>query len=138
MRRARWLPLLLLLLAACDGWGASDPPPAPAEPPEGAIPQGHAARRAALAPPGPPVDAALLAEGAEAWRVFCAACHGPGGAGDGVVRRHGHPPIPPVPRDAGRAMAALAANLAGAHPVEGRMDPRQRWAAARFMERLPP
>lgn len=137
MRRAA-LALAVLALAACDGWPESPKPPAPATPPEGTIPQGHAARRAALAPPGPPVDAQLLAEGAEAWRVFCAVCHGPTGAGDGPVTRLGHPPIPPVPRDAERAMAALAANLAGAHPAEGRLDPRQRWAVARFVERLPP
>jgi len=135
VRRA--LPVLLLALAACDGWPESPKPPAPVAAPEGTVPQGAAARRAALAPPGPPVDAALLAEGAAAFRTFCTPCHGATGAGDGVVTRHGHPPIPPLPRDAARAMHALATNLAGAHPAEGRLDPRQRWALARHIERLP-
>lgn len=129
---------LLLLLAGCDGWGESPRPPAPVEAPDGTVAQGAATRRAALAPPGPPVDAALLAEGAEGFRVFCAPCHGAAGAGDGVVVQRGHPPIPPLPRDAARAMAALANNLAGAHPAEGRLDPRERWAIARHVERLPP
>lgn len=133
----RGAALALLLLAACDGWGESPKPPAPVPAPEGTVPQGHAARRAALAPPGPPVDDALLRRGAAAWRVFCTPCHGATGAGDGVVTRHGHPPLPPLPRDASRAMAAMAANLAGAHPVEGRLDPQDRWAVARFIERLP-
>lgn len=135
--KARAALLALLALAACDAWEESPKPPAPVPLPEGTVPRGTAAQRAALAPPGPPVDAALLAEGEAAWRVFCAPCHGATGAGDGVVTRHGHPPIPPVPRDAARAMAALATNHAGAHPAEGRLSPRERWAVARFLERLP-
>ncbi len=132
-------PLLaLLLLAACDGWPESPRPPAPAAPPEGTISQGHAARLAALAPPGPPVDAALRAEGEALFRVFCAPCHGAGGMGDGVVVARGHPPIAPLPRDAARSMAAMQRNLAGAHPVEGRLDARQRWAVARHVEALGP
>lgn len=128
----------LLLLAGCDGWSESPRPPPPASPPEGAVPQGHAARLAALAPPGPPIDAALREEGAAVFRVFCTPCHGASGAGDGVIVARGHPPIPPLPRDAARAMAAMNRNLAGAHPVEGRLDPRQRWAVARHIEALTP
>jgi mono/diheme cytochrome c family protein len=90
-----------------------------------------------MAAPGPMVDPALLDEGAATFRVFCAPCHGPTGAGDGVVVRHGHPLIPPLPRDAMRAMRAMATNLAGAHPVEGRLDARQRWAVSRHIEALP-
>jgi mono/diheme cytochrome c family protein len=128
--------LILLLLAACDGWPESPKPPPPAPPPEGAIPQGHAARRAALAPPGPPVDAALLAEGAERYAIHCTPCHGPSGRGDGIVVARGHPPIAPLPADAERVMAAIAANLAGAHPMADRLDPRQRWAVARHVATL--
>ena len=134
MRRV--LLLLSLLLAACDGWPESPKPPPPAAPPEGAIPRGEAARRAALAPPGPPVDAALLAEGAGRYAIFCTPCHGPGGRGDGVVVARGHPPIPPLPADPLRTMAAIAGNLGGAHPLADRLDPRQRWAVARHVAAL--
>ena len=131
----RVLPLLLLL-AGCDGWPESPKPPPPAAPPEGAIPRGDAARRAALAPPGPPVDAALLAEGAGRYAIYCTPCHGAGGRGDGVVVSRGHPPIPPLPADPARTMAAIAENLAGAHPVADRLDARQRWAVARHVAAL--
>jgi len=134
----RHLLALLLLLPACDGWPESPRPQPPAVPPAGAVPQGHIARLAALAPPGPPVDAALLAEGASLFRVFCAPCHGATGAGDGVVVARGHPAIAPLPRDAARAMAAMNLNIADAHPVEGRIHPRQRWAIARYVAALAP
>lgn len=131
MRRA--LALLLLSLAACDSWPESPRPPAPVAPPEGSVPRGEAARRAALAPPGPPVDAALLAEGAGRYAIFCAPCHGASGAGDGVVVARGHPPIPPLPADPVLSIAAFSGNLAGAHPVRGRLSPREQWAVARHV-----
>ncbi|MFC7735766.1 c-type cytochrome [Roseomonas sp. GCM10028921] len=131
----RLLPLLLLL-AACDAWPESPKPPPPAPPPEGAVPRGAAARSRALAAPGPPVDAALLAEGAERYAIFCTPCHGPRGLGDGVVVSRGHPPLAPLPADPARSMAAIAGNHLGAHPLSDRLDPRQRWAVARHVEAL--
>lgn len=131
----RLLPLLLLL-AACDAWPESPKPPPPAPPPEGAVPRGAAARSRALAAPGPPVDAALLAEGADRYAIFCTPCHGPRGLGDGVVVSRGHPPLAPLPADPARSMAAIAGNHLGAHPVSDRLDPRQRWAVARHVEAL--
>ena len=127
----------LLLLAGCDGWPASGPPPPPAAPPPGAVAQGEAARRAALAPPGPPVDAALLRRGAARYAIFCAPCHGPGGEGDGPVVARGFPrPASIAGTPAGRSMAAMATNLAGAHPFEDRIAPADRWAIAHFVGRL--
>jgi hypothetical protein len=35
-------------------------------------------------------------------------------------------------------MAAIATNLAGAHPFDDRIAPRDRWAIARFVEGLAP
>ncbi|MCR0983722.1 c-type cytochrome [Roseomonas populi] len=128
--------VLLLLLAGCDGWPESPKPPAPLPPPEGAVPRGAAAQQRALAAPGPPVDAALLAEGADRYAIFCTPCHGARGVGDGVVVSRGHPPIPPLPADPARSMAAIAENRAGAHPMADRLDPRQRWAVARHVEAL--
>ncbi|MGG5811260.1 c-type cytochrome [Falsiroseomonas sp. CW058] len=131
----RGAPVLLLLLAACDGWPASTPPPPPAPPPAGSVARGEGARRAALAPPGPAVDAALLARGAERYAISCTPCHGARGAGDGAVVARGFPRPPPIARaEASRSMAAIATNLAGAHPFEDRIAPRDRWAIARFVE----
>ncbi|MBP0444432.1 cytochrome c [Roseomonas sp. SSH11] len=128
--------LLLLLLAGCDGWPESPKPPPPVPPPEGAVPLGAAARQAALAPPGPVVDAALLAQGQERYAIYCTPCHGPRGMGDSVVVSRGHPPIPPLPADPARSMEVIAGNHLGAHPMSDRLDPRQRWAVARYVERL--
>ncbi|MFC7693360.1 hypothetical protein ACFQY5_31215 [Paeniroseomonas aquatica] len=53
-----------------------------------------------------------------------------------MVVSRGHPPIPPLPADPARTMAAIAENLAGAHPVADRLDARQRWAVARHVAAL--
>jgi mono/diheme cytochrome c family protein len=121
--------------AACDGWQESMRPDPPAPPSPGAVAQGEAARRAALAPPGPPVDDALLARGADRFAIFCTPCHGPRGAGDGPVVARGFPRPPPLPGiPAEPSMAAIATNLAGAHPFADRLPPADRWAIARFVE----
>ncbi|WP_424136632.1 c-type cytochrome [Roseomonas chloroacetimidivorans] len=131
----RWL-FLLLLLTGCDGWPESPKPPPPAPPPDGSVPRGTAAQARALASPGPPVDAALLAQGADRYAIFCTPCHGARGLGDGVVVKRGHPHITPLPSDPARSMAAITGNLAGAHPHSDRLDPHQRWAVARHVEVL--
>lgn len=135
MRRP-WLLLLALALAACDGWPESAPPPPPAPPPEGSVAQGELARLAALAPPGPPADPELLRLGAERYGIYCTPCHGPTGAGDGPVTARGFPAPPPLPPDTGAVMAAIAENLAGSHPFDDRIPPRERWAVARHVEAL--
>jgi mono/diheme cytochrome c family protein len=129
---------LFLLLAACDGWPESPRPQAPAPAPAGSVARGEGARLAALAPPGPAVDPALLARGEDRYAISCTPCHGPRGAGDGPVVARGFPPPPPIAgADPARSMAAIAGNLAGAHPFDDRIAPRDRWAIARFVERLP-
>jgi mono/diheme cytochrome c family protein len=127
-----------LLLAACDGAPESQPPPPPAPPPAGSVARGEEARQAALAAPGPPVDAALLARGADRYAISCTPCHGPRGEGDGAVVARGFPRPPSIAgAAAARSMAAIAGNLAFAHPFEDRIAPRDRWAIARFVEALP-
>lgn len=134
MKRAA---LALLLLFPGHGGLAQTPLPDPPRPaPAGAIARGDAARHAALAPPGPPVDAALLRLGADRYAIFCTPCHGARGAGDGPVVARGYPRPPPFPADAARSMTAIATNRAGAHPFEDRIPPRERWAIARFIETL--
>jgi mono/diheme cytochrome c family protein len=134
MRRA--VLLLALLLPACDGWPESPSPAPPRAAPAGAVARGDGARAAALAAPGPPVDAALLRLGAERYAIFCAPCHGANGAGDGPVVARGHSRPPPFPVEASRSMAAIATNLARAHPFDDRIPARERWAIARHIQAL--
>jgi mono/diheme cytochrome c family protein len=92
----------------------------------------------ALAPPGPPVDAALLARGAERYAISCTPCHGARGEGDGPVVARGFPRPPGIAgADPARSMSAIGTNLAGTHPFDDRIAPRDRWAIARFVEGLP-
>lgn len=133
MRRSA--AILMLLLAGCDGWPGSTPPPPPAPPPTGSVARGEGARLAALAPPGPAVDAPLLARGAERYAISCTPCHGARGAGDGAVVARGFPRPPSIAgAEAARSMDAIATNFAGAHPFADRIGPRDRWAIARFVE----
>ncbi len=130
--------LLALGLLGCDGWDESPKPPPPAPAPPGSVARGAAARQAALAPPGPAVDAALLARGADRHAIFCAPCHGPRGQGDGVVVARGFPAPPAtagVPPEF--SLRAIATNQGGAHPFEDRLSPYDRWAIARFLEAVP-
>ncbi len=47
-----------------------------------------------LVNPLPMDDDAALARGGAAFTVFCQPCHGPSGAGDGMVSKRGFPPPP--------------------------------------------
>lgn len=47
-----------------------------------------------LANPYSPEDTERLARGADRFRRICSPCHGPGGAGDGMVAQRGYPPPP--------------------------------------------
>lgn len=44
--------------------------------------------------PKSPDDADSVARGATAYAIYCQHCHGPGGAGDGMVAKRGFPPPP--------------------------------------------
>jgi mono/diheme cytochrome c family protein len=134
----RWLMVLLPLLAACDGWPESPRPDPPLPAPPGSVARGEPALRAALAPPGPAVDDALLARGADRYAISCTPCHGTRGAGDGPVVARGFPRPPGIAgADAGRSVEVMGSNHAGAHPFDDRIAPHDRWAIARFVEQLP-
>lgn len=138
----RALPVLaaaisLLAAGGCDGWQpGSTPPDPPAPAPAGSVARGDGARLAALAPPGPPVDEALLRLGVERYAIYCTPCHGVRGEGDGPVVARGFPRPPPLPGDPARSMAAIDGNLAGSHPFRDRLSPHERWAVARHIEAL--
>jgi len=89
--------------------GMTQRPPAP-----GAIAQGYPplhykatpedARRAGeeLHNPFAPTDAQALQRGAVVYSIYCQACHGAGGAGDGLVVQRGYPPPPSLLADNAR------------------------------------
>jgi mono/diheme cytochrome c family protein len=52
-----------------------------------------------LANPYSSEDNENLARGADRFRRFCSPCHGPGGAGDGLVAQRGYPPPPSLLAD---------------------------------------
>lgn len=134
----RRLLALLPLLAACDGWPESPRPDPPVPAPPGSVARGEPALRAALAPPGPAVDAALLARGADRHAIFCTPCHGAAGTGDGAVVARGYPRPPAIAGAAPlRSVEVMTTNFARAHPFDDRITPADRWAIARHVERLP-
>lgn len=47
-----------------------------------------------LIAPTPPDEQTSLARGEAAYAIYCQHCHGPSGAGDGMVSRRGFPPPP--------------------------------------------
>lgn len=155
-RRRGFVPRALLLLAAAaapacslesgnDGrssaHGAGRSTHAERVPP-GALPRGSLAYRAALAPPGPAPTPALLARGSDRYAVFCVACHGRDGSGNGPAVRHGMPRPPPFADPAGgrREPASIAeVTTLGRGRMASyadRLPPADRWAVAHYVVSL--
>jgi mono/diheme cytochrome c family protein len=88
------------------------------------------------------VDAATLARGQERFTIYCAPCHGRGGAGDGPVVQRGFP-APPSYFEA-RLRAApdrhffdVMTNGYGVmYPYRGRVDAADRWAIVAWIRHL--
>lgn len=57
-----------------------------------------------LANPFAATDAVAVDRGAVLFQRFCLPCHGPTGAGDGIVAKRGFPPPPALAADNARAM----------------------------------
>ncbi|MBA1156405.1 c-type cytochrome [Microvirga mediterraneensis] len=110
--------------------------------PPGVVPQGAAAREAALAPPGPEVTRELLARGEERFRAFCTPCHGAGGRGDGTIVSRGFPPPPSYHEERLRSLAPAQIVQVITHgkgrmfPYADRVPPKERWAIAHYVKDL--
>ncbi|WP_231639205.1 c-type cytochrome [Sphingomonas profundi] len=110
-------------------------------PPAGTIAMDQPARDAALATP-PPLTAALIDRGEERYGIYCAVCHGAGGAGDGTVVRRGFPPPPSF--HARRLVAAPARHIVDVitnghgimYSYADRVEPADRWAIAAYVKAL--
>ncbi len=157
MRRVPALLILLLLLGSCDEsmdrqnrfrtYGAADAVPdwpAPGEallPVEGTVAQGDLERERQVAE-APDVSPALLQRGRERYEIYCAACHGLTGAGDGIIVAHGFPR--PLPFSDPRLLKAPARQMVDAigqgaglmYAFADRVEPQDRWAIVGYIRAL--
>lgn len=107
-------------------------------PPEGAVSQAQIVREADEAEP-PPVTPALVERGRERHDIVCRPCHGPTGAGDGLVVSRGYPRPPPYTDPAIRAWSArqlydsIAQGYGVMYPQAERVEPRDRWAIVAYI-----
>lgn len=108
---------------------------------QGTVSQDDVAREQALATP-PPVSPALLARGRQRYDIYCAACHGLTGAGNGVVVARGFPA--PEGFNDPRLMQASARHLVDVigrgygvmYAFSDRVEPQDRWAIAAYIRAL--
>jgi len=118
----------------------------PGGPPRAASPDGtvaldESARDAALAT-SPPITEVLLDRGQDRYGIYCAVCHGQGGAGDGTVVGRGfpHPPSFHEPRLVAAPPGYVVDVITHGHGVmysyADRIDPADRWAIAWYVKAL--
>jgi mono/diheme cytochrome c family protein len=90
----------------------------------------------------PTVSAALLARGRERYGIYCSACHGLTGMGDGIVVARGFPK--PKPFTDPQIMSASAKTLVAAmgqgygvmYSFSDRVEPKDRWAIVAYLRAL--
>ncbi len=86
--------------------------------------------------------AASVARGAAVYRVFCVACHGAKGAGDGLVTQRGFPPPPSlltgksVQMKDGRLFHILTYGQGSMAPFAGQLARDQRWDVINYVRQL--
>ncbi len=150
MMRSRLAPVILIAAACagCDvvlererdgvrGEGRREAPIPP-----GTAPRGRIAYMAALAPPGPVVDMALLQRGRERYAIFCTPCHGENGHGNGPVVRRGFPAAASfhserLRQDAPAQFVAIMTTGRGPMPsYAGQIAPNDLWAIAYYVKAL--
>lgn len=109
--------------------------------PEHVVAEGDVERAAAAKNP-PPATAELLARGQERYGIFCAACHGLAGDGDGIIVAHGFPAPPSYHID--RLLAAppqhfydvITRGYGVMFSYADRVDVQDRWAIAAYIRAL--
>jgi mono/diheme cytochrome c family protein len=143
-------PLVFLLLAACgeaeDTSGAATlraPRVAGwAPPPAGSVAQGAAAEARALEPPENLTDRALLLRGRESYDIYCAACHGFAGYGDGMVVLRGYPAPPSFHAEPqrelepGQIVTVISRGKGLMQPMAENVGAGDRWAIAGYVKAL--
>jgi len=108
---------------------------------KGTVAQGSLAREQAIAQP-PPVTLALLLRGQQRYGIYCSACHGLTGDGDGIVVARGFPKPKPfndpkIMRDTAKQLVDVIGNGYGTmYSFSDRVDPKDRWAIAAYIRAL--
>ncbi|MGN6517732.1 MAG: c-type cytochrome [Rhizomicrobium sp.] len=108
---------------------------------KGTVPQGALEREREIDQP-PPVTLALLQRGRQRYDIYCSACHGLTGAGDGIVVARGFPrpkPFsdPKVMSDTARQLvAAIGRGYGTMYSFSDRVEPKDRWAIAAYIRAL--
>ena len=139
---------MLLVSLACHSDMARRPP-APLRPPadatlplDGVYPIDRVSAEARLHNPLPPTPS-VVAQGRELYRIYCAVCHGPAGAGDGPVGeyyRRGAPALtaPYIQSYADGYLWAIIREGGYAMPSFAEvMNETERWTLVHFIRRLP-
>jgi mono/diheme cytochrome c family protein len=155
MRRTCFL-LCLLLLAGCNEsmdqqnrlktYGEAKLPGWPGEGealplPSGTVPQEAQAQDNALARP-PQVTMALLERGRQRYDIYCSACHGLTGAGDGMVVARGFPrphdfsDPDQMREDARHLVDVIGQGYGRMYSFSDRVDPADRWAIIAYIRAL--
>ncbi|HEY2034201.1 MAG TPA: cytochrome c [Rhizomicrobium sp.] len=108
---------------------------------KGTVPQGLLERDREISEP-PQVTLALLQRGRQRYDIYCSACHGLTGAGDGIVVARGFPKPKPfddpkVVNDTGKQLVNAIGNGSGVmYSFSDRVDPKDRWAIAAYIRAL--
>ena len=109
--------------------------------PEGTVARGAGAYLAALHDP-PRATPALLARGRERYDIFCSACHGYTGDGDGMVVQRGYPRPPSLlspqvrAESARRIVDAISNGKGTMFSYAAQLAPHDRWAIAAYIRAL--
>ena len=89
-----------------------------------------------------PITAELLERGRERYNIYCAACHGEDGYGEGIVVRRGFPRPPSLHDERLRAAAdghlfdVISRGYGVMFPLADRLDVHDRWAVTAYLRAL--
>lgn len=108
---------------------------------EGTVARGALKREEKVSEP-PPVSLALLKRGRERYDIYCAACHGLTGAGNGIVVKRGFPEPKPLYADillsapAKHFVDVISNGTGRMYAFSDRVDPVDRWAITAYIRAL--
>ncbi len=89
-----------------------------------------------------PADEAVVARGADVYRIHCAVCHGGDGEGKGTAVMRGMLPPPSLGADRARSLPdgqlfhIVTYGQGNMSPLRARLEPRDRWAAVLHVRKL--